>query len=651
VLDRYLGAREAGLRPALLETVTPGEDRGSTADVSIAAGEGAADRPRGPGGGGLSLLGVAPGRVLEVVGGRTLLDSRDVGGPLEILRLLEEGLGNRWFPAWIGFFAYEYARHLGLRTRDPLPGLPEAHFRLYPEGFVARGGTLVEAPDAPGFDPIPLPPGALPPVEPEAELSPEEHLERVRAIQARIRAGDVYQVNLSHRFRFPSRSVDPARLYDRLRTLNPSPYMGLIEGDGWAVVSGSPERLFALAPEGADGTREIRARPIAGTRPRGADPREDEALERELRSSPKERAEHVMLVDLLRNDLARCCEPGTVEVSEAFTVERYSHVMHLVSEVRGRTRARLGEIVAAAFPGGSITGAPKASVMEALAELEPVPRGSYTGSLGYVSGRGVDLNILIRSFTFAGDDAYLSAGGGVVIDSEPIPELDEARAKAQALLLALGGGRPGRPPEPPRLDGAWRPPRPPRRHDAQVIFVENRDSFSFNVVDYLRALGAEVRVVDAAAAADLGGATHVVVGPGPGEPAAAGRTLEWILAARGARLPLLGICLGHQALGVALGGRLARAPEAVHGRAASVRHSGEGIFAGIPSPAIFARYHSLCLTDLPPGVRSHAASEDGVCMAISDDAGLAWGVQFHPESMLSAAGMQLVSAFLSLERR
>ena len=598
---------------------------------------------------GLSLLGYGPTATLEVRDGRTLLDGRDVGGPLEILRLLERGLGEDWFPAWIGFFSYEYARHLGLRTREPIPGLPEAAFRFYPQGFVSRDDLLVEAPERPAFDPMPLPPGALPQVEPEAELDPAAHRERVRAIQERIRAGDVYQVNLSQRFRFPSHGVDPARLYERLRTVNPSPYMGLIEGDGWAVVSGSPERLFALSPGTEDGSRTILARPIAGTRPRGADDEADAALERELRGSAKERAEHVMLVDLLRNDLARCCLPGTVEVSEAFTVERYSHVMHLVSEVRGRTRESLESVFAATFPGGSITGAPKASVMDALADLEPVPRGAYTGSLGYVSGRGIDLNILIRSFTFAGDHAYLSAGGGVVIDSEPSPELSEARAKAQALLLALGRGEPGRAPAPPPLDREWRPPRPPKRHDARVIFVENRDSFSFNVIDYLRTLGADVRVVEADVAPDLGDATHVVVGPGPGEPTTAGRTFDWIRETRDARLPLLGICLGHQALGIALGAKLVRSPEAVHGRAASVRHSGEGIFAGIPNPAVFARYHSLSITDTPERVRVHATSEDGVCMAISDPSGLAWGVQFHPESMLSAHGMELLSTFLSLD--
>jgi anthranilate/para-aminobenzoate synthase component I len=141
-------------------------------------------------------------------------------------------------------------------------------------------------------------------------------------------------------------------------------------------VSGSPERLFERHGE------TISARPIAGTRPRGASAAADAALEAELRASPKELAEHVMLVDLLRNDLSRVCRPGTVEVSEAFTVERYSHVMHLVSEVRGRSRAALGELVRAIFPGGTITGAPKESVMAEIARLEPVPRGAYTGSLG-----------------------------------------------------------------------------------------------------------------------------------------------------------------------------------------------------------------------------------------------------------------------------
>ncbi|HEY0841080.1 MAG TPA: chorismate-binding protein, partial [Vulgatibacter sp.] len=522
---------------------------------------------------GLSLLGWAPASRMEVRDGATGVDGRAVGDPLEILRRLETGLGEGLFPAWIGFFTYEFARHLGLPAREPLAGIPEAVFHLYPQGIATRGGVVLAGSSRPDFAPTPLPPGALPPVEPTDELGAEGHHLRVREIQGRIRAGQVYQVNLSQRFRFPAAGVDPARLYERLRALNPSPYMGLLEGEGWALVSGSPERLFSLsAPEG-DGARIVRARPIAGTRPRGRTDLADEALERELLASSKERAEHAMIVDLLRNDLARCCEPGTVELPEIFTVERYSHVMHLVSEVLGRTRASFADVFSASFPGGSITGAPKGSVMGALAELEPVARGPYTGSLGYVSGAGADLNIVIRSFAFAGGasrrdgepdaharsiavaeeaprqtraqpgahgfasatgasrreqaeagvgdrfaftsgDVFFSAGGGVVIDSEPGAERSEALAKAQALVQALRGGAAGASPEPPRKTGSWRPPVLARRPEgARVLFVENHDSFSYNVIDYLRSLGAQVEVMEGEAAPTLAGATHLVVGP------------------------------------------------------------------------------------------------------------------------------------------
>ncbi len=665
MLDLYLDARAAGLRPALLDS----------------AGDPSQDQ--------LSLLGIGRAHTLEVRDGHSWLDGVCIGGPLEILRRLEGGLGAGHFPAWIGFFSYEFSRHLGLPTREPVPGLPDAVFHFYPQGYAWRGGALIESPassspyaspssvkvapssrnggrGARGSAPeAPAPASAdriggasgpraaiagLPDIRLETDLPDGGYQDGVRQIRERIRAGEVYQVNLSQRFRFHAAGVDPLRLFERLRAINPSPYMGLMEGEGWALVSGSPERLFDCGAPDASGSRRIRARPIAGTRRRGSDAAEDEALERELRSSPKEKAEHVMLVDLLRNDLARCCEAGSVEVNEAFTVERYSHVMHLVSEVQGRSRRSLAEIVAAIFPGGTITGAPKGSVMQAIAELEPSPRGAYTGSLGYVSGRGADFNILIRSFAFVGDEASFSGGGGIVIDSEAGAEYVEARTKAEALLQALGQGSAGRPPERPRLDSEWRPPRPVGRHPARVLFVENQDSFSFNIVDYLRILGAEVQVVDGGTAPDLqGGLTHLVLGPGPGEPVTARRLLDWTRAGLESGLPLLGICLGHQALGVALGAELRRSPRPIHGEVADVRHEGRGIFEGLPNPAAFARYHSLSLDLLPPALERHAWTDDGVCMAIADNSGRSWGVQFHPESILSPGGLHLLGNFLALD--
>nr|WP_245537202.1 chorismate-binding protein [Thermus igniterrae] len=615
LLALYHAARARGLRPALLESLGP--------KASFSR---------------LSLLGLRPQHRLEVWEGRLYLDGRRVGEALDLFTYLEKGLGRGFFPAWMGFFAYEFARHFGLPTHPPLPGLPEAAFYYYPEGFALLEGRLVAFPSFP-LRPRPYRPSGLPPLPLLSDFPREAFLRGVEEVQERIRAGVVYQVNLSHRFRLRGR-VDPLLLYARLRALNPSPFMGLLQGEGWAVVSGSPERLFQKV-----GAR-LRARPIAGTRPRGRTEAEDLALEQELLASAKERAEHAMLVDLVRNDLARVALPGTVRVRELFTVERYAHVMHLVSEVEALSRAALGEVFRSLFPGGTITGAPKGTVMEAIRHLEPVPRGAYTGSLGYVSGRGADFNILIRSFQAVGEEVLFSAGAGIVINSQPEAEYQETLHKAESLLLALERGRPGQKPLPPKPTAAWSPPPPPRRRQARVLFLENRDSFSHNLVDYLRALGAEVVVVDQEEAPSFRGFTHLVVGPGPKDPFTAGRVLEWTQAALRAGIPFLGVCLGHQALGVALGAELYR-ENPVHGEAHAIHHTGEALFAGLPDPLPFARYHSLALRRLPPSLRLLAWTQDGVPMALWDGRA-AYGVQFHPESILSPWGMELLARFLEV---
>ena len=637
-LDAYFSARAAGLRPALLESLGPATHFGRR-----------------------TLLGIRPLQDVVVRDGATARDGVRAGPPAALFPLLSQGLrsatqaaagqGSKGapaarkglFPLWIGFLAYEFARHLGLPTAEPMPGLPEAAFTLYEDGWVWEDGRLVHEPAVPieilACPDLPLAPPAL-----TSDFPADEFIAGVELVQERIRAGWVYQVNLSHRFTFPAEDLDPLAFYQRLRSVNPSPFMGLLEGDGWAVVSGSPERLFHLAGD------QVSARPIAGTRPRAANPAEDDRLEAEMRSSVKEQAEHVMLVDLLRNDLARICEPGTVQVDEAFTVERYSHVMHLVSEINGTTTASVGEAVNAIFPGGTITGAPKESVMNEIARLEPVPRGAYTGSLGYISADEADFNILIRSLTVAADLGHISAGGGIVIGSDPEEEYLETRHKAEALLQALAGGRGGVAPAPPRRLRSWRPPRAERRVPATVAFLEAHDSFSHTIVDYLRTLGAGVRVIDHLERPNLLGVTHVVLGPGPGEPATSGRMLEWVAATIAARLPLLGVCLGHQAIGVHFDARLERAPRPVHGEAYDVFHAGTGLFAGIPSPAPFTRYHSLHLVHLPPQLKRQALTEDGLIMAFSHYSLPVWGVQFHPESMLSPHGLTLLTNFLALSR-
>jgi 4-amino-4-deoxychorismate synthase (2-amino-4-deoxychorismate-forming) component I len=267
------------------------------------------------------------------------------------------------------------------------------------------------------------------------EDPPMRFLDGVARVHSYIEAGDAFQVNLSRewRLRFTEPPM-PAAIHAALRTANPAPFSGFLQRPGWAIASSSPERLIEVRGD------VVQTRPIAGTRPRlGAD--DDAARVRELIGHPKERAEHVMLIDLERNDLGRACMPGSVEVDEFMSIESYAHVHHIVSNVRGRLRpdATPGGIVRAAFPGGTITGCPKVRCMEIIAELERVGRGAYTGSLGYLDRCGdLDLNILIRTLTIEGASMRLRAGAGIVADSIAEHELEETRAKARGVLRALG---------------------------------------------------------------------------------------------------------------------------------------------------------------------------------------------------------------------
>jgi anthranilate synthase component 1 len=268
------------------------------------------------------------------------------------------------------------------------------------------------------------------------EDDPRHYLHAVERALEYIGAGDVYQANLSRGWRATLRGgVQPHDVYRRLRETNPGPFSGVAQLDGIAVISSSPERLVSVR----DGV--VTTRPIAGTRPRGADAAADLALARELHAHPKERAEHVMLIDLERNDLGRVCEAGSVSVDEFMTIESYSHVHHIVSNVRGRLRADVtpGNVLAAVFPGGTITGCPKVRCMEIIAELEGAARGAYTGSLGYLNRDGsMDMNILIRTLQLGGRELTVRAGAGIVADSIPERELEETRAKARGVLRAVG---------------------------------------------------------------------------------------------------------------------------------------------------------------------------------------------------------------------
>lgn len=266
------------------------------------------------------------------------------------------------------------------------------------------------------------------------EEEPERYLEACRRALGHIAAGDVYQANLARSWRAAlPEGTRAAALYASLRTANPGAFAGIAELGGLTILSSSPERLVRVQG------RRIDTRPIAGTRPRQG--RMDAMAIAELTGSPKEQAEHVMLIDLERNDLGRLCEPGTVAVDEFMVVESYAHVHHIVSNVSGQLRADVtpGAVIRALFPGGTITGCPKVRCMQLIGDLEGQGRGAYTGAIGYLGLDGsLDLNILIRTMTLHDGTIELRAGAGIVADSDPLCELDETRAKARGLLRALG---------------------------------------------------------------------------------------------------------------------------------------------------------------------------------------------------------------------
>ncbi len=266
--------------------------------------------------------------------------------------------------------------------------------------------------------------------------TPEQYAAMLERAKEYIAAGDIFQANLSQRLCFPFEGSS-VELYGRLSAINPSPFAFYFDFGDFQLVSCSPERLVRL-----DGDF-VETRPIAGTHPRGRDPVEDEKMRSGLILHPKERAEHIMIVDMARNDIGRVCVCGSVRPDELMVVEQYSHVFHIVSNVVGTLcRGRDAfDLLAATFPGASITGVPKIRCMEIIDELEPVRRGPYTGSLGWISYAGdMDLNIIIRTFVLKDGHAYIQVGGGVVADSEPEREYRETLSKAQALIEALGTG-------------------------------------------------------------------------------------------------------------------------------------------------------------------------------------------------------------------
>ena len=367
----------------------------------------------------------------------------------------------------VGYFAYDVVRSLekiGKHAKDDL-GLPDAELMLFDRllafdhvrhqiHIIAMADVASEAPRraydralrdidalekkltrAPSF--IHAPKGQKSKLKVHAGTSRERFMKAVERAKEYIAAGDIFQVVLSQRLDFMP-EVGPFDIYRALRTVNPSPYLYFLRMKDTHVLGSSPEMLVRVTG------RKLEYRPIAGTHPRGRDQSEDERLEQEMLHDEKERAEHVMLVDLGRNDLGRVSEYGSVKVRDLMYVERYSHVMHLVSALEGRLRPELDALdaFAACFPAGTLSGAPKVRAMQIIEELEPVRRGVYGGSVLYADFAGnLDSCIAIRTMLLRGKRAYLQAGAGIVADSDPATEFQETMNKAQALLRAVEQAR------------------------------------------------------------------------------------------------------------------------------------------------------------------------------------------------------------------
>ncbi len=347
------------------------------------------------------------------------------------------GLPDLWFVIPEALVVYDNFHHTALLVKMVEVDSPSEARARYAEAE-AELESLVRRLRAP-VPPEPSQPAVRAPMDVEASVTREQYHEMVKRAKDYIEAGDVFQVVLSQQLRLPLQ-VDPFTIYRHLRSINPSPYLFFLRCEGAVLIGASPEVHVRLE----DGRIDLR--PIAGTRRRGKTPEEDLAMEREMIEDPKERAEHVMLVDLGRNDVGRVAETGTVEVNEFFVVERYSHVMHLVSNVTGRLRPDRDwlDLLRATFPAGTLSGAPKVRAMEIIEELETVRRGAYGGCVGYVDYSGnMDTAITIRTIVATEEAVFLQAGAGIVADSDPQLEHKECHNKARALVQAIDMAREG----------------------------------------------------------------------------------------------------------------------------------------------------------------------------------------------------------------
>ncbi len=471
--------------------------------------------------------------------------------------------------------------------------------------------------------------------QPKVETKKEQYERAVEKAKEYVNAGDIFQVVLSKRYLFQiNGSVIP--FYEALRAINPSPYMYYLKFGDHQVVGSSPEMLIRVD------NRMVEPFPIAGTTSIAKTHAENTKLATALLADPKECAEHVMLVDLARNDLGRISKYGTVSVPEFMKVHQYSHVQHIVSQVVGELKDELQsyDAVRAVFPAGTVSGAPKVRAMEIIDELEPSKRGPYAGAVGYFSYNGnADFAITIRTLFANKTQAYLQAGAGIVADSVPEREWFETDHKAQALVTALS------------IAAGKKP--------LKVLVIDNYDSFVYNLVQYIGELGAQTVVyrndqITLEEVAKLK-PDRIVISPGPGTPEDEKYfgVCTQILRQLSPTTPTLGVCLGHQGIIHAYGGKIVHAKKLMHGKTCTIKHNQKSLFSGVRNPFSATRYHSLAgeRDSIPPCLEITAeANDDGEIMGIRHKQYPIYGVQFHPESILCEDGKLIIKNFLETKQ-
>ena len=532
----------------------------------------------------------------------------------------------------VGYLSYDHAAAL-----EPTVPLPDAGRNL-PESRFVVAEKLVRFDHALGMaDVLAGEPGEVsdllrgpqPPIEADAgrrgstrRLPSRHDYERaVVAAKEHIRAGDAFQIVLSQRAERPT-PASAIELYRSLRRVNPSPYLFLLELDGLALVGSSPETLVK-----AEG-RAASLNPIAGTT------RPGEGDAERLLDSEKDRAEHVMLVDLGRNDLSRVCRPGSVHVGRFLEPERFSHVTHLVSEVVGELQdGRLPLRPAArVLPGRDRVGRTEGARDAADLRARGLPARAVRGR-GALRAPRRGARRVHRDPDDRAHRGHRAPAGGRRDRRRLRPRRRARRVPAQAGSLG-DGDRP--------RGGSW-----------MILLIDNYDSFTYNLAHLFGELGAEVVVrrndaIDADEAERLA-PSQLVVSPGPGRPADAGASVEIVRRLSGS-VPTLGVCLGHQAIVEAFGGEVGQAKRLVHGKASEIKHDGRGLFEGLPEPFEAGRYHSLAVTSVPDCLEVSATCADDEVMAVRHRELRVDGVQFHPESVLTPVGPQLARNFLEGSR-